>query len=77
VQALLENGHGQTRLWIHPRCRKTIESLELQAYDDKGLPDKETGHDHMADALGYVVHRRYAVERGSAGRVVRGMRRVY
>ena len=77
VQAMLENGHGVTRLWVHPRCSKVIESLELQAYDEKGEPDKGSGHDHMADGLGYLVHRRYAVERGQAGRSVKGMRRVY
>ena len=59
VQALLLNGSDQIRLHIHPRCKKVIECLELQSYTDKGDPDKETGYDHMNDALGYLVWREF------------------
>ena len=54
VQALLCNGKGESRLQIHASCRKLIESMELQSYTEKGEPDKESGYDHMADALGYL-----------------------
>lgn len=37
-------------------CPKLAESLEQQAYDKNGAPDKTTGHDHQNDALGYVTH---------------------
>lgn len=74
VQALLENGKGERRLFIDPRCRRLIECLELQSYDEKGEPDKATGHDHMNDALGYIVHRCFEVGRASAGKPVRGLR---
>lgn len=74
VQALLMNGKGETRLYVHPRCRKLIESLELQSYTEKGEPDKEGGHDHMADAAGYVLHRTFEVGRATSGRAVGGMR---
>jgi hypothetical protein len=74
VQAALENGKGQTRLWVHPRCRKLIECLELQCYTDKGEPDKEAGYDHMNDAAGYLVHRVFEVGRSTAGKAVRGIR---
>jgi hypothetical protein len=33
--------------------------LELQSWTEKGEPDKEGGHDHMVDALGYVVWREF------------------
>ena len=59
VQALLENGKGQIRFHIHPRCKEMIKSLELQSYDDKGQPSKDSGHDHFADALGYIIWRRF------------------
>ena len=59
VQALLCNGKGESRLQIHASCRKLIESMELQSYTEKGEPDKESGYDHMADALGYLVWREF------------------
>jgi hypothetical protein len=73
VQALLLNGKGETRLRIHPRCRKLIESLEMQSYSEKGEPDKTAGHDHMPDALGYPCHRIFEVGRATAGRAVGGV----
>jgi hypothetical protein len=74
VQAALENGKGETRLWVHPRCRKLIECLELQSYSEKGEPDKDAGYDHMNDAAGYLVHRVFEVGRATAGRAVRNLR---
>jgi hypothetical protein len=73
VQALLLNGKGETRLRIHPRCRKLIESLEMQSYSERGEPDKTAGHDHMPDALGYPCHRIFEVGRATAGRAVGGV----
>jgi len=68
VQALLENGKGEVRLKISPSCRKLIECLELQSYTDKGEPDKESGYDHMNDALGYLVWRERNPLHAKAGR---------
>jgi hypothetical protein len=55
VQGALENGKGEIRIQINPRCKKLIECLELQAYNERQEPDKESGHDHMNDAAGYLV----------------------
>ena len=75
VQALLENGKGERHLFVTPNCAKTIECLELQAYDEKtGEPAKDAGYDHMNDALGYIVHRIRAVENAQAGRKVGSIR---
>ena len=68
VQALLENGKGQVRLQIHSSCKRLIECLELQSYTEKGEPDKDAGHDHMNDALGYVVWREFNPLHAGAGR---------
>lgn len=68
VQALLENGKGQVRLIIHQRCKRLIECLELQCYTDKGDPDKDAGHDHMNDALGYLIWREFNPLHAGAGR---------
>jgi len=68
VQALLENGKGQVRLQIANGCRKVIECLELQSYNEKGEPDKDAGYDHMNDALGYIVWREFNPLHANAGR---------
>ena len=68
VQALLENGKGQVRLTIAAGCRKVIECLELQSYNEKGDPDKDGGYDHMNDALGYVIWREFNPLHAGAGR---------
>ena len=68
VQALLENGKGQVRLQISHTCKRLIECLELQCYTEKGDPDKDAGHDHMNDALGYLVWREFNPLHAGAGR---------
>ena len=68
VQALLENGKGQIRLHVSETCKRVIECLELQCYTDKGDPDKDAGHDHMNDALGYLVWREFNPLHAGAGR---------
>ena len=53
VNGALSNG----RLWLNDaKCPSLAESLEQQAYDKNGEPDKTTGHDHHNDALGYFAH---------------------
>jgi hypothetical protein len=68
VQALLENGKGQVRLQVAGSCRKVIECLELQSYNEKGDPDKDAGYDHMNDALGYIIWREFNPLHANAGR---------
>jgi hypothetical protein len=68
VQALLENGKGEIRLKVSSSCRRAIECLELQCYSEKGEPDKDAGHDHMNDALGYLVWREFNPLHAGAGR---------
>lgn len=74
VQAMLENGQGERRLFVDPRCKRLIECLELQSYAEDGTPAKDTGYDHMNDALGYIVHRTFEVGRAITGKAVRGVR---
>lgn len=58
VNALILNDRGERRLKVNTRlCPTFTESLEQQAYDKNGEPDKTTGHDHTNDAGGYfLVH---------------------
>lgn len=42
--------------WVNPdTCPRYTESLEKQAYDKNGEPDKKTGFDHGNDAGGYFI----------------------
>jgi hypothetical protein len=69
VQAMLENGKGQNRLQIYQGCRRLIECLELQCWDEKTqLPDKQSNFDHMNDCLGYWLHRDFSMLHKTAGR---------
>ena len=68
VQALLENGKGQVRLFVDAKCKRLIECLELQSYTEHGDPDKDAGFDHMNDALGYAVWRLFNPLHARAGR---------
>lgn len=62
VNALLENAQGVRRLFIHPRCKNLIKSLHSLTYTDNGDPDKSSGFDHMADAIGYMVHQLFPIK---------------
>lgn len=42
-------------------CPSLVESLEKQAYDKNGEPDKQGGFDHVIDAAGYFVAYRYPI----------------
>ena len=74
VNAMLENSAEEARLFIHPRCKQLIKSLEGLTYKDgTNQPDKTSGLDHMADALGYLVHGTFPINNEVVGAVrVRG-----
>jgi hypothetical protein len=56
VNSRLCGTDGIRRLFIHPKCKYTIEGLERHTYKEgSSQPDKDNGYDHMNDALGYMV----------------------
>lgn len=56
VNALILNGAGERRLMVNTnRCPNLTDSLEQQAYDKNGMPDKSGGLDHVIDAAGYPL----------------------
>lgn len=56
VNSRLKDSTGIRHLFIHPKCKYTIEGLERHTYKEgTSQPDKDTGYDHMMDALGYLV----------------------
>lgn len=57
---------GARRLKVNvDKCPSFVETLEKQAYDKNGEPDKTSGFDHLNDAAGYFVFYRFPV-RGRA-----------
>ena len=64
------NANGRVRLLVHPRCTSTIKALEGQTYrSGTNMPDKSGGLDHMADALGYLVHDQFPLTNVVSGAV--------
>ena len=46
-------------------CPGLVESLEKQAYDKNGEPDKSSGLDHVIDAAGYFISYKYPIQRNT------------
>jgi phage terminase large subunit len=45
-----------TRFYLDPKCKHTIKSLQQFCYkEDSQIPDKDSGFDHMFDALTYAI----------------------
>ena len=64
VNRLLCDASGQRRLLIDPGCKKTIEALQKHQYKaGSQVPDKDTGYDHITDALGYMIEYLYPVKK--------------
>lgn len=57
VQAMLCTASGERRLFINPKCKELIKSLDGMTYKQgTSAPDKSLGLDHVTDALGYKIH---------------------
>lgn len=64
VNARLCSSNGIRNLIISPKCKYTIEGLERHTYKEGTVqPDKDSGYDHMMDALGYMVDYLFPIHR--------------
>lgn len=64
VNARLKTTDDARHLFINPKCKQVIKSLERQTYKEgTSQPDKDSGFDHMNDALGYLVDYLYPIKR--------------
>lgn len=64
VQAMLQNASGQRRMFVSKKCKDMIKSLDGLVYKEKtGAPDKDSGLDHITDALGYLVHSEFPIRK--------------
>ena len=56
VNSRLLNSNNLRRLFINKKCRRMIESLTKMSYKPgTRVPDKDSGYDHLSDALGYLI----------------------
>lgn len=56
VNAKLKNASGIRSLFVDPKCKQTISSLERMVYKPgTSVIEKDGELDHMADAIGYLV----------------------
>jgi hypothetical protein len=64
VNARLCASNNTRHLFIANRCKHTIECLERQVYKEgTSIPDKDSGFDHMNDALGYMIDYLFPIRR--------------
>lgn len=64
VNSRLCDARGIRHLFIRPGCKYTIEGLERHTYKEGTTqPDKDSGYDHMMDALGYMIDWLFPIKR--------------
>lgn len=62
MNAVICNGNGERSLLVNTnKCPDFTEALEQQVYDKHGALDKTTGHDHVNDAGGYFIVKRFPI----------------
>jgi len=67
VNSKLKNVNGKNSLFIVKFCKNAIKSIERQIYKEgTHIPEKDSGYDHMNDALGYLIEYLYPLKRNFA-----------
>jgi len=66
VNSRLLSNDGVRRLYVDPKCKKVIESLERHTYKDGTSQPEKDGFDHMNDALGYAVEYLFPIRKANA-----------
>jgi len=65
VNSRLLSKDGHRRLFVDPKCKKVIESLERHTYKEGTSQPEKDGFDHMNDALGYAVEYLYPIRKAN------------
>jgi phage terminase large subunit len=64
LNSRLCSSDGIRHLFVDPKCKYTIESLEKYCYKEgTQVPDKDSGFDHIFDALSYAVDYIFPIRR--------------
>ncbi|ENU92085.1 hypothetical protein F971_01972 [Acinetobacter vivianii] len=62
MNALILNAEGERTLKVNTnKCPNFTSTLEQQIYDAFGMPDKNAGLDHVGDAGGYPIAKRFPI----------------
>lgn len=64
TNARLKNANEHINLVVTKNCKHLIESLDKHTYKEgTGIPDKDSGYDHMFDALSYMIAFLYPIKK--------------
>ncbi|MCP4336257.1 MAG: terminase [Mycoplasma sp.] len=64
MNRMFSDGNGKVGYKVNTtKCPEYTESLERQAYDKNGIPDKSSGFDHLNEAGGYFIYYEYSLRR--------------
>jgi hypothetical protein len=76
VNGAFLSASGKSRLFIHPRCKELITSLESLGFDDNGAIAKsaQSKYTHLPDALGYAVMNLMPINKRNIGSGMAKMR---
>lgn len=56
INVMIKNAKDERRFKVNIKnCPNYVETLETQAYNENGEPDKSSGLDHLGDAEGYFM----------------------
>lgn len=62
--ARCRNASGEVHFYIDPKCRRSIETMEKHSYKpNTNVPDKDSGYDHLFDAISYAVAYLYPIRK--------------
>lgn len=70
VNAMLRNGRGEVRLFVHPRCEHLIRDFERVTYAPGSSSINKQGEankmlTHLSDAVGYMIEAVFPVRSGN------------
>ena len=64
VQAVLRSASDEVRLFVQANCKELIKGLDGMTYKaGSSQPDKSLGLDHVTDALGYLIHSEFPIQK--------------
>ena len=64
VNRLLCDAAGIRKYYIDPRCKETMLTLAKHSYKPgTGIPDKDSGLDHIGDSVGYAISFLYPIRK--------------
>ena len=64
VNSKLRSASGAVTLYVDPKCKRVIESLEKHTYKaGTNQPDKDSGYDHFSDSIRYYVDYVFPIRR--------------